>query len=49
MIGASIGRVVRRLFGLFRAVCAIAIAIVGSNRGGEEGGVDVDSEGSDES
>ena len=48
MIGASIGRVVKRLFGLFRAVCATAI--IGSDRGGgEEGGVDVGSEGSDES
>jgi hypothetical protein len=48
VIGASIGRVVRRLFGLFWAFCANAI--VGSDRGGgEDGGVDVGSEGSEDS
>jgi hypothetical protein len=48
MIGGSIGRVVRRLLGLFRAFCANAI--IGSDcGGGEDGGVDVGSEKSDES
>jgi hypothetical protein len=47
-MGYSIGRVVRRLFGLFRAFCATAIAGFDCG-GGEDGGVDVGSEGSDES
>ncbi len=47
-IWGSIGRVVRRLLGLFKALCADAI--VGSDRGGgEDGGVDAGSEESDES